>query len=87
MSEAIDILLPAEILRKIDQNREGLSREEFIGVCLDAFLPQGADSSADSSSEERYATIKEFEEFQQRIERLQLSFIDFLVTYGLGLGK
>lgn len=83
MNEAMVILMSPELLKNIDQNRGGLSREEFIGVCLDAFLPRGADSAGD----ERYATMKEFEEFQHKIEKLERSFIEFLITYELELGK
>lgn len=83
MNEAIVIEMSPELLRKIDQSRGGLNREEFIGVCLDAFLPRGGDGAG----EERYATIKEFQEFQHKVEKLERSFIEFLITYGLELGK
>ncbi len=83
MNEATVILMSPELLRKIDQGRGHLNREEFIDICLDAFVRRGAEGA----SEERYATISEFKEFQHKIDRLERSFIEFLITYGLERGK
>lgn len=81
MNEGNAVLISQELLRKIDQNRGGLSREEFVGLCLDAFLAR----RRVRITEETYVTREEFEEFQRDIRGLQRSFIDFLITYLLEL--
>lgn len=81
MNEGNAVLISQELLRKIDRNRGGLSREEFVGLCLDAFLARGGNRTGWNT----YVTREEFEEFQRDIRGLQRSFIDFLITYLLEL--
>ncbi len=83
MNQSGAALVSEELLRKIDQNRAELSREEFVDHCVDAFLAPEADAAAG----ERYVTREEFRAFQRNIQMLQASFIEFFVTYGLELYK
>lgn len=82
-NEEIAISISRELLIKIDQSRGSLSREKFVSLCVDTFLSEGAERAG----AERYATIEEFEEFQRKMGKLQGSFIEFLITYGLELGR
>jgi len=81
VNEGNAVLISQELLGKIDRNRGGLSREEFVGLCLDAFLARGGNRAGGNT----YVTREEFEEFQRDIRGLQRSFIDFLITYLLEL--
>ena len=83
MNQTGFVSISPELLARIDRNRGSLSREDFIRGCLDALLPKGPGAEGP----ETYATREEFEQFQHKIERLERSFIEFFVTYGLELGK
>ena len=83
MNEENSVLTYRELLSKIDQNRESLSREEFVGLSVDVLLARGFDRI----SEEIYVTREELEDFEHRIQRLQRSFIDFVIAYVLELQK
>ena len=75
------LYLSEELLRKIDEQRGKKSRAEFIDSCIDEFLTERGFPTA------RYATRKELEDLKERVTRLQKSFMEFILTYIIDLGK
>ena len=78
-------ILPAELVRKIDENRGDIGRAEFIEFLIEGQLKE------ESKVQPQYATKDEVKEeirsFEQDIRKLLKSFVDFFVSYGLELGK
>jgi hypothetical protein len=74
------LILPKEIVEKIDSNRGDMGQAEFIDLLIDSQLKEKA-------KEEKYATKDEMRFFEQDMQKLLRSFLDFFVSYGLELGK
>ena len=85
MPEKRMMIIPAELVRKIDENRGELGRAEFIEFLIDSQLKE------ETKAQPQYATRDEIKEeirsFEQDIKKLLKSFVDFFVSYGLELGK
>ncbi len=80
MSEKRMLIVPAELVRKIDENRGDMSQAEFIDFLIGNQLKE-------KTNEKQYATKAEIRSFEQDIRKLLKSFLDFFVGYGLELGK
>ena len=80
MAEKRMLIVPAELVKKIDDNRGDMSQAEFINFLIDNQLKQ-------ETEESQYATKEEVYSFEQDMKRLLRSFLDFFVNYGLELGK
>ena len=80
MAEKRMLIVPAELVEKIDDNRGDMTQVEFIGFLIDSQLKE-------EIKEQKYATKEEARSFEQDIKRLLKSFLDFFVSYGLELGK
>lgn len=83
MSEKRMLIVPVELVKKIDDNRGDLSQAEFIDFLIDSQLKQ----EAKERERKEYVTKEEIRSFEQDIKKLLRSFLDFFVTYGLELGK
>ena len=81
MAEKRMLIVPAELTKKIDDNRGDMSQAEFISFLIDSQL--GKEETKNS----QYATKEEVYFFEQDMKKLLRSFIDFFVSYGLELGK
>ena len=57
------IIVPERLLRKIDENRDNLSRAEFIELCISTCL-EGREEKGD------YITRKDFRKFQEEVKEL-----------------
>ena len=80
MPERRMLIVPAELVRKINENRGDMSQAEFIGLLIDSQLkeePKG----------QQYATKEEIRSFELDMKKLLKSFVDFFVSYGLELGE
>ena len=82
--EAVE--LSPTLLRKIDENRRGLTREEFIELCVDTWLKRER-ANGEKPSESPYVTREEFQEFERGIKNLLRSFLDFFLLYWMELGE
>ena len=86
MPEKRMMIIPAELVRKIDENRGDLGRAEFIEFLIDGQLKEESKVQPD-----KYATRDEIKEeirsFEMDVRKLLKSFVDFFVSYGLELGK
>ena len=80
------VVLPTELVQKIDANRGDVSRESFIQLLIDSHL-EGTDSGAISSTEPKYVTPRDLAEFEEGIRELLRHFLEFFLSYGLELGK
>ncbi len=80
MNEKRMLIVPADLIKKIDDNRGDMSQAEFIDFLIDNQLKQ-------ETEESQYATKEEVYSSEQDMKRLLKSFLDFFVNYGLELGK
>ncbi len=84
MPEKRMMIVPAELVRKIDENRGDMPQAEFIEFLIDGHLKETVKEPAE---EKKYATREEIRLFQEDIKQLLKNFLDFFVSYGLELGK
>jgi hypothetical protein len=103
MAEKRMLILPADTIKKIDENRGDLSQAEFINFLIDNQLKTNVTEKQAASREEiltlietqlketakkqHYTTREEMQVFEQDIKVLLKSCLDFFVSYGLELGK
>ena len=103
MAEKRMLIMPAEIIKRIDENRGDLSQADFINFLMDNQLKANGTEKEAASREEivalidsqlkeaakkqHYATREEIQAFEQDIKVLLKSCLDFFVSYGLELGK
>ena len=80
MAERRMLILPAELIKKINDNRGDMSQAEFIDFLIDSQLKK-------ETKEPQYATKEEVYSFEQDMKKLLRSFLDFFVNYVLELGK
>lgn len=81
MPEKRMLIVPAELVRRIDENRGDMSQAEFIDFLIDSQLKEGG------KGQQQYATKDEIRSLELDIKKLLKSFVDFFVSYGLELGK
>ena len=80
MAEKRMLIVPAELVKKIDDNRGDMTQAEFIDFLIDGQLKE-------EIKEQKYATKEEIRSFEQDMKKLLKNFLDFFVSYGLELGK
>ena len=84
MSEKRMLIIPVELLKKIDENRGDMSQAGFIEFLISSYFGEKVEKEESNTS---YATREELRSFEQDIKKLMKNFLDFFVTYGLELGK
>jgi len=80
MSEKRMLIVDAEVVRKVDENRGDLNRSDFINFLIASCLKE-------DSVKQNYITKEEFNQFQQGTRELLRNFLEFFISYGLELGK
>lgn len=80
MGEKRMLIMSAELVKKIDDNRGDMSQAEFIDFLIESQLKEEV-------KKQEYVTKEEVLSFEQDIKKLLRSFLDFFVSYGLELGK
>ena len=80
MSEKRMLIVDAELVKKIDDNRGDMSRSEFINFLIDSQLKE-------ESKRHDGVTREEFHQFQEGTKELLRNFLEFFISYGLELGK
>ena len=80
MAEKRMLIMPGELVKKIDDNRGDMTQSEFIDFLIDGQLKE-------QINKQQYATRDEVHSFEQDMKKLLKSFLDFFVSYGLELGK
>jgi hypothetical protein len=79
MSEKRMLIVDAEVVRKVDENRGDMNRSDFINFLISSCLKE-------DSGTQNYITKEQFKEFQQGTRELLRNFLEFFVSYGLELG-
>jgi hypothetical protein len=103
MAEKRMLILPADVIKRIDENRGDLSQAEFINFLIENQFKESSSEKQGASREEilsliesqlkevakkqQYATREEIQAFEQDMKVLLKSCLDFFVSYGLELGK
>ena len=82
MSEKRMLIVDAELVKKVDDNRGDLGRSEFINFLIESELKDKEEGKKQGS-----VTREEFHQFQEGTKELLRSFLEFFISYGLELGK
>jgi hypothetical protein len=101
MPEKRMLILPAELVKKIDENRGDMSQADFLDYLIENHFKGGSrtdnvareemdalkkELTALMAREKKLATKDELEAFHEDTKKLLKSFVDFFVGYGLELG-
>ncbi|HIE17552.1 MAG TPA: hypothetical protein EYP71_05090 [Dehalococcoidia bacterium] len=82
MPEKRMLIVDADVVRKIDENRGDMSVSDFITFLIDSQLKEGANAQSND-----HVTKEEFRQFEEGIRELLRNFLEFFLSYGLELGK
>ena len=74
------LIVDAEVVRRIDENRGAMNRSDFINFLIDSHLQE-------ECGKHNYITKEEFNQFREGIRELLRNFLEFFISYGLELGK
>ena len=74
------LILPADLVDTINQNRGDLTQAQFIELLINGHLEQ-------KLPEQSYATQEDLADLEQDIKGLLRSFLDFSMGLGLDLGR
>jgi len=74
------LIVDAELVKRIDENRGDLSISEFINLLIDNQLKE-------ENIKHNGVSREEFRQFQEGMKELMRNFLEFFVSYGLELGK
>ena len=80
MAEKRMLIVDAELVKKIDDNRGDMSRSEFLNFLIESQLKE-------ESKRHDGVTQEEFHQFQEGTKELLRNFLEFFISYGLELGK
>ncbi len=83
MSDKRMLVVDADVVRKIDENRGDMSRSDFLNFLIDSNLKE----EPDAKLTQKYVDREEFEHFVRGIKELLRNFLDFFVSYGMELGE
>ena len=82
MSEKRMLIVDAELVKKVDDNRGDMGRSEFINFIIESQLKE-----KEGSKKQDGVTREEFHQFQEGTKELLRNFLEFFISYGLELGK
>jgi hypothetical protein len=82
MSEKRMLIVDAELVKRIDDNRGDIGRSEFINFLIESELKEKEEGKKQGS-----VTREEFHQFQEGTKELLRNFLEFFISYGLELGK
>ena len=82
MGEKRMLILDADVVRKVDENRGDMGLSDFIGFLIDSQLNQDTNGRNND-----HITKDEFRQFEQGIRDLLRNFLEFFLSYGLELGQ
>jgi len=80
MSEKRMLIVDAELVKKIDENRGDMNLSEFINFLIDGQLKE-------EGKKHNGITREEFHQFQEGTKELLRNFLEFFISYGLELGR
>jgi hypothetical protein len=82
MSEKRMLIVDAELVKKVDDNRGDMGRSEFIDFLMESQLQEKEEGKRHDG-----VTREEFHQFQEGTKELLRHFLEFFISYGLELGK
>jgi len=82
MSEKRMLIVDAELVKKVDDNRGDMDRSDFINFLIETQLQE-----REESKKRNGVTREEFHQFQEGTKELLRNFLEFFISYGLELGK
>lgn len=82
MSEKRMLIVDAELVKRIDDNRGDLGRSEFINFLIENELKE-----KEAGKKQGAVTREEFYQFQEGTKELLRNFLEFFISYGLELGR
>lgn len=77
------LIVPMELVQKINENRGDMSQAEFIEFLIDSQLRE----TKERVKEQHYVTKEEVRVFKEDIKSLLRKSLDFFVSYSLELGE
>ena len=77
MAEKRMLIVPIELVKKIDDNRGDMNQAEFVDFLIDSQLKH---ETKEPKNETQYATKEEVYSVEQNIKTLLRSFLDFTPT-------
>ena len=80
MAEKRMLIVDADVVKKVDENRGEMSRSEFLNFLIDNQLKE-------EGGNHDYVDKEEFRQFAQGMKELLRTFLEFFISYGLELGK
>ncbi len=80
MSEKRMLIVGAELVKRIDDNRGDMDRSEFLNFLIENQLKG-------EGKRHNGVTQEEFHQFQEGTKELLRNFLEFFISYGLELGK
>ncbi len=80
MADKRMLVVDADVVKRIDENRGDLSFSEFINLLIDNQLKE-------ESIKRNGVSRDEFRQFQEGMKELLRNFLEFFISYGLELGK
>ena len=83
MADKRMLIVDAEVVRRIDENRGDMSRSEFLNFLIENQLKEEPASQNHTS----YVTKEEFYEFAQGMRELLRNSLEFFISYGLEMSK
>ena len=74
------LIIDADVVRKVDENRGDMSQAEFLNFLIDSQLKE-------ETGNQHYVDKEEFRQFTQGMKELLRNFLEFFISYGLELVK
>ena len=74
------LIVDAEVIKKINENRGDMNCSEFLNFLIDSQLKE-------ETVNHNYVDKDEFRQFAQGMKELLRNFLEFFISYGLELGK
>jgi len=74
------LIVDADVVKKVDENRGEMSRSEFLDFLIDNQLKEDVGNH-------NYVDKEEFHQFAQGMKELLRNFLEFFISYGLELSK
>lgn len=81
MPERKMLILPADTIKKIDENRGDMGQAEFIDFLIDSHFHQ------EEPTDGKYVSKEQFQAFEKGMKDLFRSFLDFFLSFGLEIDQ
>ena len=82
MAEKRMLIVDADVVRKVDENRGDMSQSEFLNFLIEHHLKEAVVNQGQG-----YVKEEEFYQFAQGMKELLRNFLEFFLSYGMELGK